>query len=100
MLIHCGERVYFAKGTTSNIKITQKEDIALFEALLKVPEELLYSISNPPHEYYLPYVDGTVETYTRANYSSSLELQSGVGGPWKFPGYLLKRYHEFGIEYI
>ncbi len=43
LLIHCGERVYFAKGTTSNIKITQKEDIALFEALLKVPEELLYS---------------------------------------------------------
>ena len=64
------------------------------------PEELLYSISNPPHEYYLSYVDGTVETYTRADYSSSLELQSGVGGPWKFPGYLLKRYHEFGIEYI
>jgi len=43
LLIHYGERVYFAKGTTSNIKITQREDIALFEALLKVPEELLYS---------------------------------------------------------
>lgn len=43
LLIHCGERVYFAKGTTSNIKITQKEDLALFEALLNVPEELLYS---------------------------------------------------------
>ncbi len=43
LLIHCNERVYFAKGTTSNIKITQKEDLALFEALLKVPEELLYS---------------------------------------------------------
>ena len=42
LLIYCGERVYFAKGTTSNIKITQKEDIALFEALLQVPEELLY----------------------------------------------------------
>lgn len=42
LLIHYGERVYFAKGTTSNIKITQKEDIALFEALLKVPEELLF----------------------------------------------------------
>lgn len=42
LLIHCGERVYFAKGTTSNIKITTKEDIALFEALLKVPEKLLY----------------------------------------------------------
>ena len=43
LLIHYGERVYFAKGTTCNIKITQKEDIALFGALLKVPEELLYS---------------------------------------------------------
>lgn len=43
LLIHCGERVYFAKGTTSNIKITTREDLALFGALLKVPEELLYS---------------------------------------------------------
>ena len=43
LLIHCGERVYFAKGTTCNIKITQKEDLALFSALLKVPEELMYS---------------------------------------------------------
>ena len=43
LLIHCGERVYFSKGTTSNIKITKKEDLALFGALLKVPEELLYS---------------------------------------------------------
>ena len=43
LLIYCGKRVYFAKGTTSNIKITQKEDIALFEALLTIPEELLYS---------------------------------------------------------
>lgn len=42
LLIHYGERVYFAKGTTCNIKITQKEDLALFKALLKVPEELLY----------------------------------------------------------
>lgn len=42
LLIHYGERVYFAKGTTCNIKITQKEDIALFEALLQVPEEMLF----------------------------------------------------------
>lgn len=42
LLIHCGKRVYFAKGTTCNIKITTKADIALFDALLKVPEELLY----------------------------------------------------------
>lgn len=43
LLIHCGERVYFAKGTTCNIKITKKEDLALFEALLKIPDEQLYS---------------------------------------------------------
>lgn len=41
LLIHCGERVYFAKGTTNNIKITKKEDLALFAALLKIPEDLL-----------------------------------------------------------
>lgn len=45
LLIHYGFRVYFAKGTTCNIKITKKEDIALFEALLKIPDELLYSES-------------------------------------------------------
>lgn len=43
MLIHYGERVYFAKGTTNNIKITTKADLALFKALLTVPEEELYS---------------------------------------------------------
>lgn len=43
LLIHCGERVYFARGTTSNIKITRKEDLALFQALLNVPEELLFT---------------------------------------------------------
>ncbi len=43
LLIHCGERVFFARGTTSNIKITKKEDLALFGALLNVPEELLYT---------------------------------------------------------
>ena len=43
LLIHCGERVFFAKGTTCNIKITTKEDLALFGALLKVPSEMLYS---------------------------------------------------------
>ena len=42
LLIHCGKRVYFAKGTTSNIKITTIEDLALFEALLNVPEKNLY----------------------------------------------------------
>ena len=43
LLIHCGERVFFAKGTQCNIKVTNKADLALFEALLKIPEELLYS---------------------------------------------------------
>lgn len=43
LLIHYNERVFFAKGTTSNIKITKKEDLLLFEALLKIPEEQLYS---------------------------------------------------------
>lgn len=43
LFIHCGERIFFAKGTTCNIKITQKEDLALFEALLSVPEELMNS---------------------------------------------------------
>lgn len=43
LLIYCGERIYFAKGTTCNIKVTKKEDIALFEALLSVPEDRLYS---------------------------------------------------------
>lgn len=42
LLIAYGKRVYFAKGTTSNIKVTQKEDLALFEALLSIPEDLLY----------------------------------------------------------
>ena len=43
LLIYYGKRVFFAKGTTSNIKITKKEDIALFEALLNIPEDLLFS---------------------------------------------------------
>lgn len=42
LLIHYGKRVYFAKGTTCNIKITTKTDLALFEALLNVPDELLF----------------------------------------------------------
>ena len=43
LLIHYGERVYFAEGTTCNIKVTRKEDLALFEALLMIPEESLCS---------------------------------------------------------
>lgn len=43
MFIHYGERVFFAKGTTCNIKITTKVDLALFKALLSLSEEDLYS---------------------------------------------------------
>ena len=43
LLIHYGHRVYFAEGTTGNIKITKQEDLALFEALLSIPEDKLYS---------------------------------------------------------
>ena len=41
LLIHCGERVFFAKGSTCNIKITEQEDISLFKALLKIKDETL-----------------------------------------------------------
>lgn len=41
LLIHYGVPVYFSLGTTSNIKITKKEDLPLFEALLTIPEERL-----------------------------------------------------------
>lgn len=36
LLIHYGERIYFAEGTTCNIKITKKEDLALFKAFLSI----------------------------------------------------------------
>jgi len=42
LFIHYGERIYFARGTTCNIKITTKPDLALFKAILKIPEELLF----------------------------------------------------------
>lgn len=37
LLIYYGYSIYFAKGTTLNIKITTSEDIALFKALLSIP---------------------------------------------------------------
>lgn len=43
LLIHYGKRIYFAKGSNCNIKITRKEDVALFQALLKLDDSLLYS---------------------------------------------------------
>ena len=44
VLIHYGQRVFFSKGFTNNIKITKKEDIALCEALMKFSEDELYSL--------------------------------------------------------
>lgn len=38
-----GERVYFSKGFTNNIKLTRKEDISLCEALMNMPEDALFS---------------------------------------------------------
>jgi 2-C-methyl-D-erythritol 4-phosphate cytidylyltransferase len=37
--IHYGVRIYFSEGFDNNIKITTKEDIALYESLLKFKEE-------------------------------------------------------------
>ena len=34
LLIRYGYRVFFAKGTTCNIKITKREDLVMFEAIL------------------------------------------------------------------
>lgn len=42
LLIYYGHRVFFAKGTTNNVKLTKKEDLALIESLLKLPEEALF----------------------------------------------------------
>ena len=44
VLIHYGQRVFFSKGFTNNIKITKREDIALCEALMKFSEDELYSL--------------------------------------------------------
>ena len=43
VLIHYGEKVYFSKGFSNNIKITKKEDIALCEALMQFSESQLFS---------------------------------------------------------
>ena len=34
MMVELGERLYFASGSDKNIKLTTKDDIALFKALL------------------------------------------------------------------
>jgi 2-C-methyl-D-erythritol 4-phosphate cytidylyltransferase len=40
---HYGERIYFSKGFTNNIKITRKEDIPLCKALMKFSDEELFN---------------------------------------------------------
>ncbi len=39
LAIHYGMRIFFSKGFGNNIKITTKEDIALYKALLQLSEE-------------------------------------------------------------
>lgn len=41
MAIHYGTRIYFSDGFNSNVKITTKEDIAFYKALLQFDEEAL-----------------------------------------------------------
>lgn len=41
MAIHYGQRIFFSKGFTSNIKITNPEDIAFYKALKDFDEEVL-----------------------------------------------------------
>jgi len=43
MMVELGERLYFSVGSDKNIKLTTPDDLALFQALLKVtpPEHLL-----------------------------------------------------------
>lgn len=43
LFIYYGQRIFFAKGTTCNIKITTEVDLALASALLKQPDEVLYN---------------------------------------------------------
>lgn len=43
LLIYYGERIFFAQGTSCNIKITRKEDLSLFKALLEMKEDELFS---------------------------------------------------------
>jgi 2-C-methyl-D-erythritol 4-phosphate cytidylyltransferase len=38
-MIDFGKTIYFSLGFDNNIKITTSEDLALFKALLMIPEE-------------------------------------------------------------
>ena len=42
MMLELGDTLYFSKGSEKNIKITSKEDIALFKALYKVKDEVWF----------------------------------------------------------
>jgi 2-C-methyl-D-erythritol 4-phosphate cytidylyltransferase len=44
VVLHYGERIYFSKGFTNNIKITRKEDVPLCKALMTFPEEDLFNL--------------------------------------------------------
>ena len=39
MMVELGERLYFAKGSDKNIKLTTKDDLELFKAYLKVDKD-------------------------------------------------------------
>lgn len=41
--IHYGERVFFSKGFTNNIKVTRPEDVPLFKSLIKFSDNQLYT---------------------------------------------------------
>ena len=38
-MVELGERLYFAKGSDKNIKLTTKDDLELFKAYLKVDKD-------------------------------------------------------------
>jgi hypothetical protein len=63
------------------------------------PEKSLFCMDDLPQEYHFFYETGVLEKFTRSHYSSSMQFE-GEAGPWKYPKYLLKRYHEFGIDYV
>lgn len=65
----------------------------------KTEDILLFCLGDAPEEYKFNYVDGILNNYTRNDYNYSMEFE-GEGGPWKYPKYLLKRYHDFGIKYV
>lgn len=39
MMVELGERLYFAKGSDKNIKLTTKDDLEVFKAYLKIEED-------------------------------------------------------------